>query len=244
MDPEPPDTADQAESEESSAAFPRIDDVVLHTQVPGSMMDELWEEGWRHQGMLFYRYSETDIGGEHHHITPLRIDVNAFTPNKTQRRVLRANADLRCEFVPANFDEDIRYMFHLHCSRFADNVPESLDNFFSHYPASLPCQCEMQRVMLGDELIAVSFMDIGQAAGSSVYAIFAPEHSQRRLGTFTLLGEIEHARQLGMRWLYHGYATVQPSHYDYKKGFRAVQWLHWRSGMWRELDHTRQVGGE
>ena len=221
---EPPDAPEQLTV--------RIDDVFAARFVAPSTMDELWAAGWRHQGIVFYRYSETDMGGEHHHITPLRIDLSRFTLSKSQQRVLRRNADVCIDFVPAAFDDEIHRMFARHRERFIENVPESLSNFFSDTPGTCPCPCLAQRVSVAGQLIAVSFMDVGLLGASSVYAIFDPDFSHRSLGTFTMLKEIEHAQQQGIRWLYHGYATLLPSHYDYKKLFRAVEWLDWETGAW------------
>ena len=213
-----------------------IDDVFAAQHVSAEILDGLWETGWRHQGIVFYRYSETDMGGVHHRITPLRIDLQAFLPSKSQRRVLRRNEDVVSSFEVAAFDDEMHAMFARHCERFTENVPESLGNFFSASPGDTPCACLAQRVSLNGQLIAVSFMDVGQDAASSVYAIFDPEHSDRSLGTYTMLKEIEYAQQHEMRWLYHGYATQAASHYDYKKALSAVEWLDWATGQWSRLN--------
>jgi arginine-tRNA-protein transferase len=62
--------------------------------------------------------------------------------------------------------------------------------------------------------------------------MFEPAHSARGLGIFTLLQELEWARSAGMRYAYPGYATVGPSHYDYKKQFRGLEAFDWSSGKW------------
>jgi arginine-tRNA-protein transferase len=69
-------------------------------------------------------------------------------------------------------------------------------------------------------------------AHSSIYAMFDPSEASRSLGNATILWEIESAKSAGCRWLYLGYAHVEPSFYDYKKRFTPLQWYdweHWRS---------------
>jgi len=39
-----------------------------------------------------------------------------------------------------------------------------------------------------------------------------------------------------MRYVYPGYATLGPSHYDYKKQFRGLEGYDWASGKWRAWD--------
>ena len=210
----------------------RIDDIFLTQHVAAAQMDELWATGWRHQGTLFFRYSHWPTEGIEHQIMPVRLNLTAFTPSKSQRRVIRHNEDLQWEIAPAEFSNDMHEIFALHSSRFHENVPQSLFDFLGHAPASTPCECLMLKAILNGRLIAVSFMDLGDQDVSSSYAIFDPAYSDRSLGTLTLLREIEHARMLGRRYLYHGYATRTPSHYDYKKTFNALEAYEWASNSW------------
>ena len=163
-------------------------------------------------------------------IQPLRVEVHGFIPTKSQRRVLRRNADLRCEWSPAVISPEVQTMFDHHKLRFTENVPESLSVFFSADPAKVPCECLSLRVWSGERLVAVSFLDIGQRATSSVYGIFEPEESARSLGVFTMLKEIEWTQSHGRLFYYPGYATREPSHYDYKKQFAGMQYLDWEEG--------------
>jgi len=91
----------------------------------------------------------------------------------------------------------------------------------------------MVRVWDADRLVAASFFDVGQEAASSVYGLFEPAEGKRSLGIFTMLLEIQHCREAGLRWLYPGYATHESSAYDYKKQFRGTEALDWATGEWR-----------
>lgn len=210
----------------------RIDDIFLTQHATAVRMDELWATGWRHQGTLFFRYSHWPTAGIEHQIMPVRLDLARFTPSKSQRRVLRKNEDLRWEIAPVEYCDEMHEIFAKHSSRFHENIPQSLFDFLGHAPATIPCECQMLKAILGSQLIAVSFMDLGEQDVSSSYAIFDPDHAARGLGTLTLLREIEHARSLGRRYLYHGYATRTASHYDYKKTFNALEAYDWARDMW------------
>lgn len=200
--------------------------------VPPEMMDRLWEAGWRHFGESFFRYSLNVNDDGVQTITPLRVDLEKFTLSKSQRRVLTKNADLRCEFTPARLSDEARAMFQRHKERFTENVPDDLDTFLSSDPATVPCPCVECRVHLGDELIALSYLDLGEGSTSAVYGMFEPAHSRRSLGIYTLLREIEFTQSRGCRYYYPGYATREPSAYDYKKQLRGLEMLDWESGLW------------
>ena len=102
-------------------------------------------------------------------------------------------------------------------------------------PATEPCECRSVEARVDGRLVAVSYFDVGAEAVSSVYAMFEPDEERRGLGTLTMLREIEWARENGKQWLYPGYATVQQSHYDYKKSFRPLSVWDWRAN-WVPLE--------
>ncbi len=211
---------------------PILDQAFRCSSVPPEIMDQLWAAGWRHFGESFFRYNVSIDESGVKTITPLRLDLDSFLPSKSQRRVLRRNADLRCEFHPAQLSDEARAMFQRHKARFQDNVPDDLDTFLSADPATVPNTCFECRVYEGDSLLALSYLDIGATATSAVYGMFEPAHASRSLGIYTMLREIEHSRSLGCRYYYPGYATLEPSAYDYKKQFSALETLSWETGAW------------
>ena len=213
----------------------RIDECGLAERVTGASMDALWSQGWRHQGKLFFRYSHCVMQGVEHDIIPLRIDLAQFQMSKSQRRVWRRNEDVRWVVEPAVLDDAMHAMFERHASRFDENIPTCLQDFLGSEPAHTPGECLAVKALLGDELIAVSFMDVGEQAASSVYAIFEPDHAKRALGTLTLLKEIDLARGAGMIYLYHGYGTRASGPYDYKKQFSPLEGYDWETRRWQEM---------
>ncbi len=209
---------------------------------PPGLMDRLWAEGWRHFGADFFRYSQmTDENGKLLTIQPLRMRICGFRPNKHQRRVVTRNRDATIHVVPARVDAVREELFLKHRSRFTSNIPEMLRQFMSSpEPDRMPCECVSVEVTIGERLVAVSYLDVGEDAVSSVYAMFDPDESRRGLGTLTLVEEIRWAAANGKTWLYPGYATGQPSVYDYKKSFRPLEYYDWR-GNWLPLDRETKT---
>jgi len=192
-------------------------------------MDTLWANGWRHFGPIFYRYRQALTPAGLCHVQPLRVDADRFEPSKSQRRVLRKNEDLEIRVRTAELLEDRQRLFDLHKQRFADNVPNSLEDFLGPAPHAGPCQTLELGAFLRGRLLAVSYLDVGATGVSSIYAFFDPDESHRSLGTATLIWEILLARRTGRRWCYPGYAYVEPSGYDYKKRFAPMECYDWDS---------------
>jgi leucyl-tRNA---protein transferase len=190
-------------------------------------MDSLWANGWRHFGTHFFRYNVGFFRDELRLVIPLRIDLSRFSFSKSQRRNLRRNSDLRVEVRPIRVNESVMSLFNRHKTRFSYGTPESIYNFISRKPAVSPCEAKETVVYLDETPVAISYFDVGGDATSGVYAMFEPTITDRGLGIFTLLKEVEYAIETGRRYYYLGYAYEGSSFYDYKKRFRATEAFDW-----------------
>lgn len=197
-------------------------------------LDALLAAGWRHFGERFFRYNFALHEGALCGVMALRVRLADFVPSKSERRVLRRNAELATRIVAARHGAEYDALFARHRERFADNVPDSLRDFLAARPELGPGETVAVEVRAAGELVAVSFLDLGAESGSSVYAMFDPEWSRRSLGILTLLREIEHLRALGKSHHYLGYAYTVVSVYDYKKRVPAVEAYDWGHG-WQAL---------
>src|SRR5688572_20489151 len=145
-----------------------INEYFVAGHVSAEDMDMLWAEGWRHFGVYFFRYSDVDHDGVSCHVTPLRIDLAAFVPSQSQKRVLKKNRDVQVLIRDTVVELDKEVLFDRHRQRFTENVPDSLYDFLSEEPASVPCANQEICVYESGRLLAVSFLDIGYSATSAV----------------------------------------------------------------------------
>jgi arginine-tRNA-protein transferase len=219
-------------------SWPLIHESRFRSTVSPEEMDSLWAAGWRHFGPNFFRSSlmvdETDLKRQ----IALRIDLRRFALSKSQRRTIRRNEDLEWSLEPAAPGEGERELFQIHKKRFVQNVPDRLEDFLGERPDGQPCRCLQLSVREGDRLVAASFLALGRQACSSIYAVFDPCQSRRRLGIYTMLVELQHAMEAGYDFYYSGYATVEPSCYDYKRHFAGLEFYDWQ-GRWRPLEKGR-----
>lgn len=216
------------------AGFTLINEEFYASHVPPARLDRLLAGGWRHFGRHFYRYNLGFLRGEFRFVTPLRIRLADFEPSKSKRRIFRRNEDLTTVIRPVVLDEEKHALFERHKARFDHGVPSSLYSFLDVDAASTPCEALEFCVYERNELLAVSFLDIGETAVSSVYAMFEPKAARRSLGIYTMLLEIRHAAETGKTYYYQGYAYDGESFYDYKKRFNAIERYDW-SGNWEEV---------
>lgn len=218
-----------------------INECSLRHRVTPAQMDVLLAHGWRHFGEYFFRYSVGFHDGEARIVLPLRIDLTTFRPSRSQKRALARNRDLEVVVRPAFIDETKEQLFERHKQRFKHNVPDTIFDFLSGSPADTPCTNHEVALLLEGRLIGVSFLDVGQTSASSVYAMFEPEESPRSLGVLMILQSIQHARELGCRYYYPGYAYRGPSFYDYKKNFASLEYYDWKMGWLTYQNHEGET---
>ena len=209
------------------ADFHLINEEFYAESVTSAQLDMLLADGWRHFGTHFFRYNLGVYEDEIRRVIPLRIRVADFTLSKSQRRISRRNADLNVKIQPIEITDENEALFDRHKRRFKSGVPDSIYDFVSTDAANGPTEGLEVSVRDGDKLVAASFFDVGETSISSIYGIFDPNATSRSLGIFTMLKEIEYARDSGKTLYYHGYAYEGESFYDYKKRFSAIETFDW-----------------
>ena len=202
------------------------------TKVTPEQYDHLLANAWRHFGSHFFRYNFGIYEDEIRRVIPLRIRLADLKISKSQRRVLRRNADLEVSISPYEVTSETHQLFEHHKRRFKTGVPNSIYDFIARDAASSPTELLEISVRDRGKLVAASFFDLAECSVSAIYGCFDPEETRRSLGIFTMLKVMEYARDLGLEFYYHGYAYEGSSFYDYKKHFTAIEAFDWY-GIWR-----------
>ena len=214
--------------------FRFINEEFYTEKISPQQLDALLAQSWRHFGQHFFRYNLGFYENEIRFVIPLRIRLADFTLSKSQRRVLRKNEDLQVVIRPICITLETEILFERHKQRFNHGVPDSVYDFLDENAASVPCEAMECAVYRATELVAISFFDVGTKSISGIYACFAPEITERGLGIFTMLLEIDYAIKNEKTFYYQGYAYEGNSFYDYKKRFRALEQFEW-NGYWKKF---------
>jgi arginine-tRNA-protein transferase len=205
----------------------------------GRMYEFLLARGFRRSGSHVYRPAcEPCL-----RCVPVRIPVNRFTPNRSQRRNARLNADLRLIERPAHFSPEHYALYETYVrSRHGDGSmaeqvsPENYNDFLI-----LPWGGEtmLLELRLDGHLMGVAVTDRLPKSLSAVYTFFDPECSIRAPGTYAVLRQIELARALGLEQLYLGYWIEECRKMSYKDAYRPLQ--AWIGGQWLEYRRNEAI---
>lgn len=197
-------------------------------EIDNHIYSTLSQYGFRRSGRHIYRPACPTCSA----CIPVRLPTHEFRPDRSQRRVWKANQDVDVEMLPAAFREEqhalyVRYMQARHPDGgMNDPDPDKYMEFLTS-PWS---ETRFLEFRLHKRLIAVAVIDQLEDGFSSVYTYFDPELPRRSLGTLAILWTIEFTRQQQLPWVYLGYYIEECRKMRYKSRFRPLHGFmqgHW-----------------
>lgn len=152
---------------------------------------------------------------------PIRVPVHLFHRSKSMRKVWNKNQDLRVKIVPTECTNEKLQMYNRHKFErdLAKNETGLTKSGYDNWFVDSCAQTLEFQYFLENTMICVSVVDVGQQDISSVYVFFNPDYSDRSLGTFSALFEIEWMKQQQRRYYYLGLYVAGCSHLNYKAKF-------------------------
>ncbi|HET8997592.1 MAG TPA: arginyltransferase [Acetobacteraceae bacterium] len=176
---------------------------------------------------------------------PIRIPVADFQPDRTLRRLARANTMVEGFEVPARATAEQFHLFQRYQAvRHGEGDMATMS--FYDYRAMVedtPIETFMVEFRDPDDVMVGTCLTDRLGDGlSAVYSFFAPGLEKRSLGTYTILWLIERAKALGLPYVYLGYWVPESRKMAYKARFRPTEIL--SGGVWRVLTEADLEGAE
>lgn len=209
----------------------------LFTALQGEGVEQLnnslSQQGFRRSQNVLYRPSCSDCSA----CLSARIDVQAFSANRSQRRTAKRNMDLARRATSPWATEDQYDLFRRYLDqRHADGGMADMDVF--EYAAMIeetPIRSRVVEYTHKDTsaLMAVSLTDVLDDGLSMVYSFYEPTAPERSFGTFMILDHIQIAREAGLPYVYLGYWVAGSPKMGYKTRFAGLEV--YQGGMWKPL---------
>lgn len=200
--------------------------------------DELTLAGFRRSQNIAYRPACETCDA----CVSVRLPVAEFEFARTQRKVLKRNADLSRSLVEAEatteqFDLLRRYLHTRHAGGGMTDMGW-LDYVAMVEDTTVRTHLIEYRLPSSDggpgDLVAVTLTDLLKDGLSMVYSFFDPEMERRSLGVFAILDHLKQAAAVHLPYVYLGYWVRGSEKMDYKAGFRPMDVL--RPAGWARLE--------
>ena len=195
--------------------------------------EELMNRGYRKFGALFYR----PLCEGCRECRPLRIPVERFQPDRSQRRAWKRNQDRSIRLAAPSVDAQRLDLYHRYHAAQAERKgwPEK-EKDPDEYAFSFvrnPVPAVEISMWDGETLRAVVLTDVTPNVVSGVYHYYDPALAERGVGTYCMLHTIELARELGKPYAYFGFYVEGCGSLAYKARFRPCEIMD-VDGVWRE----------
>ncbi len=192
------------------------------------------ENGWRRFGASAFRPRCQSCNA----CQSLRVLVDQFLPNRSQRRVRKNNegkVELRIgKPIVTRAKLDLYDRYHAMQSEakgWPRHDPKDMASYASSFVEN-PFPTEEWCYFLDGLLVGVGYVDHLPGALSAIYFFHDPNERRRSLGTWNVLKVIDRAQELHLPYVYLGYFVVGCPGMQYKAAFRPNQILtldgHWR----------------
>ncbi len=191
------------------------------------------DRGDRRQGLLLYSPTCPNCDA----CQPIRLDVDTFVPNRSQRRVFRrGRARISTELGQPELTDEKVALYNRHKrgrKLLGDGDPIDVAGYSAFLVDSCTDTFEM-RYRVGGSLMAVAIVDRSSNALSAVYTYFDPRYAGLSPGVFSILEQAELCKRWGLRYLYLGLYVADCAAMAYKANYVPHQRL--LAGRWTTVE--------
>ncbi len=192
-----------------------------------SYCEALIERGWRRFGNMFFR----PICAECNACESFKIDVKNYRFSRSERRILRKNENTQIvvqhpQVTTAHLALFEKYHSHMKDKRDWDHETTTPRHYYMSFVHGHGDFGYEVLYYIDDVLVGVDLIDLLPNGISSIYFYYDPDFSKHSLGTFSMLRQIQIAKDMDLDWIYMGYYVQGCQSLEYKSRYKPYHVLH------------------
>lgn len=206
---------------------------------PANLINEavyssLVRAGFRRSGLFTYRPHCDGCQA----CTPVRLPVNQFTANRSQRRAAQRHSNLVTREVPLTFDAThyALYTRYQQARHPGGGMDDDNHEQYAHFLLQSRVDTRLIEFSENGEVRMLSLIDVLDDGLSSVYTFYDPDIPHASFGTYNILWQAAQCRALGLPYLYLGYWIAESRKMAYKAAFNPIEG--YIAGQWGTLPKT------
>ncbi len=205
-------------------------------------LDHYLDRAWYRMGQSIFTCHFLCFGEQIFSTIWLRLNLEGYTFRKSLRRVWKRNKDFRVVIRPIHLDEEKEVLYQKYrwfC--FRGNISTSLQESLLDGEDVNVFHTLEACVYDEEQLIAVSFFDVGENSIASILGMYDPDYDKYSLGFYTMLLEIQYGLDKGYDYYYPGYVVPGYNRFDYKKRIGNVDYFDLETGNWQAYHQIQET---
>jgi leucyl-tRNA---protein transferase len=202
-------------------------------------LDAYLDQGWYRMGQGIFTTNFIHFKSEMYSTVWLRVLLDEFLEEGTQKKLFKRNAGFQVAIRPANLTDEKEELYARYKQSLSFNPSDSLRSLlFSAASADSIYNTYEVTVHDGDWLIAVGFFDLGETSAAGISSVYDPAYKKYSLGKYLIYLKMQYCKNQKMRYFYPGYFVPGYSFFDYKLTIArpALQFLQLSSQQWLPIE--------
>lgn len=204
-------------------------------------LDAYLARGWFRNGYLLALTPLICMQGNVYVTVPIRSRLRGHRHGRSNARLLRRNGErFEVRIARPEIDEEREQLYEQTSARFGGFRMAMLGDFLDAGPVEDFFDTWEVSVREGGKLVAASYFDVGEKSVASLLGLYDPVHARASLGIYTMLLEMEYAKERRLAYYYPGYVLQGHGWFDYKLRLGQMQYLG-GGGRWRAISRLSRT---
>jgi arginine-tRNA-protein transferase len=205
-----------------------------HHMIDAEIYNDLIQLGFRRSGKFSYRPHCEHCNA----CVPVRLPVDEFAPNRSQRRANKQHKNLSVTILPLTFSEEHFALYSAYqAARHEGGGDKETADQYRNFLVQSNVESVMVEFRSGMKLKMVSVIDIVNDGLSAVYTFYDAHDPSASFGTYNILWLIDWCSELSLPYLYLGYWIADSRKMAYKQNFLPQEGL--IDGEWQVISESK-----